>query len=312
MRRREAIIGLGGLLGVSAFGGAPALGQAQAPARAQAPAAAQAPARGESAADIDVETLLKRWEGQSSKLKTLDVAIFRADRVPSFDEIEYYEGRAIFKNPNLAFIDFKKIKQDEQGKPLKKEDGGWDAIHDERIVCTGSEVWQYKSETKQIFIFPLEKDQADKAIEEGPLPFLFNMKADEAKARYDMEMLPPPSATSYMVAITPKLDIDRESFSRASVQLDRSFMLPVRILLVSPDGKSSKDFKMESVKPNVAVQDANFVGKPYDKWKVVRNPGGSAPGARRAPAPASDAPGDPARPAAASAARPAAPPAARR
>jgi hypothetical protein len=166
----------------------------------------------------------------------------------------------------------------------------------------------------QIFVFPLEKDQAEKAIEEGPLPFLFNMKADEAKARYEMKMLPPPNATSYAVAITPKLDVDRESFSRASVQLDRSFMLPIRILLVSPDGKSTKDFKMESVKPNVAVKDENFVGRPFDKWKVVRNPGGNAPGMRRAPSQSPTGPGagETARPAAANAARPATAPAARR
>ncbi|WP_337177586.1 outer membrane lipoprotein-sorting protein [Paludisphaera sp.] len=305
MRRWGAMIGLGGLLGALTFGGAPASGQAQ------APAAAQPPARAQAAADIDVETLLKRWEGQSTKLKTLDVTIFRTDRVPSFDEIEYFEGRALFKNPNLAFIDFRKIKQDPQGKPLKKDDGSWDSIHDERIQCTGSEVWQYRSDTRQIFIFPLEKDQAEKAIEEGPLPFLFNMKAEEAKDRYEMKMLAPPDASSYAVAITPKLDVDRESFSRASVQLDRSFMLPVRILLVSPDGKSTKDFKMESVKPNVAVDGKNFVGQEFEKWKVVRNPTGETPGARQPPAQAQPA-GEARRPAPANAPRSAAAPAARR
>ncbi|OJW19494.1 MAG: hypothetical protein BGO49_09250 [Planctomycetales bacterium 71-10] len=305
------MIGLGGMLGTVVLGGASAFGQAEEPAAAKPPAQAQA-------ANIDVETLLKRWEVQSSKLGTLDVSIFRTDKIPAFEEIEYYEGRAIFKNPNLAFIDFKKIKQDAQGKPVKKEDGSsWESAHDERIICTGSEVWQYRSDTKQIFVFPLEKDQADRAIEEGPLPFLFNMKADEAKARYDMKMMSPPNATSYAVAITPKLDVDRESFSRASVQLDRSFMLPVRIILVSPDGKSTKDFKMEAVKPNAAVKDENFVGKPFEKWKLVRNPGGNAPGMRRAPAqPPAGAggagAGEAGRPAAANAVRPAIAPAARR
>lgn len=305
MGRRGAMIGLGGMLGALTLGGATAFGQAQAPAAAQAPAQAE---KAQAAPNIDVETLLKRWEGQSTKLTTLDVVIFRKDSIPAFEEVEYYEGRALFKTPNLAFIDFKKVKQDPQAKPVKKEDGAWDSLHDERILCTGNEVWQYKSDTKQIFVFPLDKDQADKAIEEGPLPFLFNMKAEEAKARYDIKMLPAPNATSYAVAITPKLDVDRESFSRASVQLDRSFMLPIRILLVSPDGKSTKDFKMESVKPNVAVKDENFVGKPFDKWKVVRNPAGASTGLRHAPGqvPAATdaaAPANAARPTAAPAAR---------
>ena len=59
----------------------------------------------------------------------------------------------------------------------------------ERIICTGKEVWQYRSDTQQIFIFPLGKDEQKKAIEEGPLPFLFNMQADDARQRYQMTLI---------------------------------------------------------------------------------------------------------------------------
>jgi len=314
MDRRGAMIGASGLLTAWAIGGTLAFGQAAQPAAARkaAPPAAQQTQAAPASSNIDVETLLRQWEGQSSKLKTLDVSIFRRDDTPSFDEIEFFEGRAIFKNPNLAFINFKKIKQDAAGNPIKKNDDKWDSADDERIVCTGTEVWQYKSDTRQIFVYPLEKDQAAKAIEEGPLPFLFNMKAEEAKKRYAIELMKPetmkdPDPNSYYVSIIPKLDVDRESFSQAFVRLDRSFMLPVQIILYAPNGKGTKNFTLNPVKPNAAVNDENFVGKVFPGWKVVRNPAGGdapanrpggAPGARPAAAPPANA----ARPAAADAA----------
>jgi len=293
------MIGASGLLAAWAVGGTLAFGQAaKAPAGGrQQPAAPAAAAQGQAAPanpGIDVETLLRKWEEQSSKLKTLDVKITRTDTIPEFDEVEYFEGRAIFKNPNLAFINFKKIKQDANGKPVKKAENVWDSVDDERIICTGTEVWQFKSDTGQIFIYPLEKDQAAKAIEEGPLPFLFNMKAEEAKQRYTIETVKTKDAKSYGVRIRPKLDVDRESFSQAMVQLDSSFILPIRIILFSPNGKGTKDFVLYPVEPNAPVNDENFTPKQQafvaKGWKVVRNPmgegrPGNAQGARPAAAP---------------------------
>ena len=148
----------------------------------------------------------------------------------------------------------------------------------ERIVCTGKEVWQYHSPTRQIFIFPLEKQQQQRALEEGPLPFLFNMRADEAKKRYQMSLIAENSAT-YMVTVIPLLEIDKESFSKAIIQLDRKYLLPTNIVLIAPDGKSTQDYKFSDVKPNAVVDARNFVCKPLDPpWKVVRNPGGAGSG----------------------------------
>lgn len=263
------------LLAMCMMGGAVAQGQTATTApepRDQAPSPAQAP---EGAAPDDpakMEKLLQLWERQSSLLKTLDAKVFRTDVIPAWDEIEYYEGRAIFKSPNLAFIDFKKIKQDDDRKPIKDpKTGAWASVQEERILCTGDEVWQYKSDTRQIFIYPLNEGEAEKAIEEGPLPFLFNMKAESAKKRYDMKLMSE-DGKAYGISITPKLDVDKESFSQAFVQLDRKYLLPIRIVLVSPDGKSKKDFQLGPVEPNKPVDDSNFQGKPVANWKIIRNP----------------------------------------
>jgi len=268
----------GRLLAVWMVGGTFAFGQTAktvAPEpRDQAPASApaRAPAETPPVDPAKIERLLQLWERQSSLLKTLDAKVFRTDIIPAWDEIEYYEGRAIFKSPNLAFIDFRKIKQDDDRKPVKDpKTNAWVSVPEERILCTGDEVWQYKSDTRQIFIYPLNEGEAEKAIEEGPLPFLFNMKAESAKKRYVMELMSE-DEKAYGISITPRLDVDKESFSQAFVQLDRKYLLPIRIVLVSPDGKSKKDFQLGPVEPNKPVADSNFQGQPLANWKVIRNP----------------------------------------
>lgn len=278
---RGATIKAGFLAAVWTAGAPIAFGQAPKAAPAaprQAPAAATSaqPKAAPAADPAKMERLLQAWEGQSSKLKTLDAKVFRRDYIVDWDEYEYFEGRAIFKNPNLAFIDFRKIAQDKNKKPLKDpKTNAWKSSPKERIICTGDEVWQYDSDTKQIIIYPLDKDQAAKALEEGPLPFLFNMKAADAKKRYHMSLISE-DAETYGVKITPKLEVDQASFSTALVQLDRKYLLPVRIFLQSPDGKSQKDFQLSGIRPNAEVAKDVFVGKTDPSWKVVRNPDGDA------------------------------------
>ena len=196
-----------------------------------------------------MEQLLTLWEKQSARLKSLDVKFKRVDHSPAWGDNELYEGRAMLQSPNLAWLDFKKVGVDKQNKPT--------LVPHERIVCTGKEVWQYHSPTRQIFIFPLEKQQQQRALEEGPLPFLFNMRADEAKKRYQMSLIAENAAT-YMVTVIPLLEIDKESFSKAIIQLDRKYLLPTNIVLIAPDGKSTQDYKFSDVKPNAVVDARNF------------------------------------------------------
>ena len=224
-----------------------------------------------------MDRLLELWEQKSTELTSLDVKILRIDRNPAWDQVEYYDGRALFKSPNLAFIDFNKIKQDDRNNPIAdpRNKGQWLSTPFERIVCTGQEVWQYKSDTQQIFIFPLGKNEKQKAVEEGPLPFLFNMHADDASRRYEMRLISE-DEKAYGVSIVPKLLEDKDSFSIAHVKLDRGYLLPVQIIMLSPDRKSRKEFKLGPIYPNKKVNSGNFEGKPLGSpWKIIRNPGGT-------------------------------------
>ncbi len=82
------------------------------------------------------------------------------------------------------------------------------------------------------------------------------------------------------MVIQPRLPEDKESFKAAWIFLDRKYLLPFRIVLFAPDGKSTKDFTLWGTQANKEFDDRYFQGgvprrDPSDRrppWKVVRNP----------------------------------------
>ena len=64
-----------------------------------------------------------------------------------------------------------------------------------------------------------------RALEEGPLPFLFNMKASEAEARYLMTLVSE-DKDFYVISVAPRLRVDQEAFSKAFLKLNGKTFLP--------------------------------------------------------------------------------------
>ncbi|SIO65477.1 TIGR03009 family protein [Singulisphaera sp. GP187] len=252
-----------------AISASPTLAQ-QPPARAAAPPTtkAAAPAAAKAAAPVidpdgaQMRLLLNKWAKQSTQLRSLDVNIRRVDKSAKWDD-EEYEGRAMFKSPNQAWLDFQKVVVSE-GKPKK-------LVPHERIICTGKEVWQYRSDTHQVFVHELGVQQRQRALQEGPLPFLFNFQADDARNRYQMK-LQTEDAKSYVIYVLPQLPIDKECFSAAWVELDKTMLLPTQIVLVDPEKKGKKFFVISGIKPNAPVMAANFQGQKLGPpWKIMYN-----------------------------------------
>jgi len=257
----------------------PAQAQPQA-AQGQAPQAKAAAAKTpEELAQLAkrMDQLLATWEQRSAQVKELDAEFTRKDHSPAWQENTEYKGRALLKSPDLAYLDFLKFDAAE-----KKHN------HYERIICTGKEVFHYQTASRQIFIFPLSAEERSRALEEGPLPFLFNMKADRAKQRYKMQLRSENEQGAW-IEIQPLEKIDQESFSKVYVLLNKEKFLPDRLVLYAPNGKDTQDYKFVTIKMNSGVADANFQGViPKEGWDVVRNPSGNGqpgPGATNQPVP---------------------------
>jgi TIGR03009 family protein len=271
------------------------------PPQRQQQAAAPQPA-------MSMNQLLQLWAGQSAKLETLELDIYRIDEHKVWGDIEHYQGHAAFKAPQLAFLDFRRVKMQEQAdrKDKKKnvlapvtKNGKIESNPYESIICTGGEVWHYRYDVKQVYIFPLDKDQRKRAIEEGPLPFLFNMNVADAQRRYDMS-LEGEDRAAYLVRVIARLKEDQESFSVAWIYLDKDYLLPTRVYLLAPDRKSSKDFRLSEIRANKPVNGQFFVGvNPGKGWKLERIPAGAEPARTNVNGPRGQPNGQPAKRAAA-------------
>jgi TIGR03009 family protein len=293
MPRLRTIL-ISSLFGLAAGGFALASGQDGADGRAPVARQRSNPPRGQAAAPVNeadqarMQLLLKQWEGQSAKLQTLEVDVYRIDRNPAWwDDEEHFIGHAAFKTPQLAYLDFRKVALQPQSEPNDKNQKKLVPKRDrnnqivsapyQTIVCTGSEVWDYHSEDWQVFVYTLDSDSRKRAIEEGPLPFLFNMKADEVQRRYEMT-LAGEDKERYLVKVKPLFDEEKERFSTAWIYLDKTYLLPKRIVLRAPDGNSTQDFTLSHQKANEKVDPRYFQGvNPGKKWKLYRNPGGNGP-----------------------------------
>ena len=227
-----------------------------------------------------MEDLLVRWEAQSKTVKSLSVEYTRTDFSPLFGSTTEFQGKAKLKSPDLVYLDFYEV-----------VDGKTKGAFSERIVCDGKDVYQFLGPPKRIFIYPLDKDAQVKALNQGPLPFLFNMSVAKAKARYDMVFVSE-SKDYYVIKIIPKLAIDREEYSQALVKLrktENGRFLPEAIRLWSPEGKDTKTFSFGkgSLTENGPIPNGWYDGPtmvnevsalrnpkdPKDRWVVVKNPG---------------------------------------
>ncbi len=106
-----------------AMGFALALAQEPAPRQAAAgnPRAAQATQAAPRPDPARMDELLTLWAGQSSKLKTLEVEIYRIDRDEAWGEEEHYMGHAAFQTPDSAYLDYRKVKLEVKPDPDDKK-----------------------------------------------------------------------------------------------------------------------------------------------------------------------------------------------
>ena len=260
----------------------------QAPAKQARPAQA-APAQGQQAQKFSPEAmdeLLGQWELQSRKLETLEVDIYRIDRDAQWGDEIHFTGHAAFKNPDLAYVDYRKVKILVQPDPKVKnknlvvpqKDKNGQTLSDpfETILCTGKEVWDYRSDAKNLVIWTLDNTMRKKVLDEGPLPFLFRMRAGDAKQRYQMVLRGQDEKYS-LVVVTPRLKEDQDVFSTAWVKLDRKFLLPAQITLISPDRVKRQDFWLSKFRANAkeGINENYFIGVKMSKvsgWTTEINP----------------------------------------
>lgn len=290
---------------------APCLAQQARPRTAEAPpataprAATTAPAQKTAPSPIDprrMNEVLDRWAAKARQTTSLSARFDRLDVDGVWKEETRYQGMARLKSPDKVYLNFDKVlKSGNKPEP------------NERIVCSGTDIYQFLPDTKQVHYYPLPPEERKRMTEEGPLPFLFHFDAAKARAEYDMSIRME-DEKHYVIQIKPLKPANRDSFAAAYVWLDKVELRPAQIRLFdAANPKNYKTYRFTEVQVNVSVPDSWFNGraqwdqlrKADPNWKVVMHdaqgqaldaqgrpiaqaaaasapaPGGGAPGAPR-------------------------------
>ncbi|MBX3437317.1 MAG: hypothetical protein KF861_07505 [Planctomycetaceae bacterium] len=215
----------------------------------------------------ELERVLLDWEK-----KTAHITKLRGEHQQfEYDSVFLVEKRAIgsfwFQSPDKGRIDFNINQQpqlvDPPEKPRKKSPSGEqyrvEAASPKIWSCDGTMVLSVDVSDKTYDKLEIPPHQRGENIIDGPLPFLFGMKADKLKERYQMSLgsqhNPPRTkdvrGTYHIVAMPLKIDDARE-WSRAEVLLDATYCVPKAIRLIDPaqTRETVYTFDMSTMKPN--------------------------------------------------------------
>lgn len=201
----------------------------------------------------ELETILRDWEKKSSQIKSLHGSHTRTVYNLVFEEERIAKGKFFLQTPDKGRIDLvgEKPKPDAKAARLGAMGMPFKIVPDrsEKWICTGDEIVMVDDEQKTFQMLPLPEEAKGTNIINTPLPFLFGMKADDAKRRFHFE-LNKDTKESAVLIIYPKLEADLQNYTKAFVILDKSTYLPTAVKLFDPTAKMETVYKFESVKIN--------------------------------------------------------------
>ena len=244
----------------------------RAPAQRGAPnariAVAQPPAAVEEISQ-ELESLLQKWEVESSKIKSLHGTQSRSEINRVFNVEKVSRGRFFLEMPDKGRIDMLSVKlgkndlsqwKDPDGKSFKLETG-----RSEIWICDGDAILMLDEDEKTFQKEEIPPDQRGKNIVHSPLPFLFGMKAEEAKARYKLTLKREDKDIAVLLA-EPRMAKDRQNYKIAQIKLSKKKYLPEEVRLMD-QAKQETIYRFDDVVINerdiAGLMPKMFKGDPY-------------------------------------------------
>jgi TIGR03009 family protein len=197
-----------------------------------------------------LKELLEHWEKDAGQTQSLYARLKQTRKNPVFPNAQPEEKEGWAK--------FMKLPDGNVGahlylvNPMNPNDF-------DRIVFTGTHIYQFRPQEKTLFVIPVAPQQGGKTPDDGPLPFLFGMRSETATKRYQFAVR---AATTKeqaewytYVQVTPNFARDQADFSQAELTIlnkDTSAVLkdmPKRIYYTEP-GKVQVTWIIEEMQRN--------------------------------------------------------------
>ncbi len=175
-----------------------------------------------------IDQLLAAWEAKNVTIKTFSSSVRRYRYDSTYGP---KDGKAMYVDEGVI-----KYARPDKGSFQLKSD------RPEHWVCNGKSVFQYEYKKRQLTEYKLPPGLRGKAIEDGPLPFIFTASAAKMKKRFWMRAVLPPQGVKhqYWIEAVPRHQRDAASFKQVMIILDKD-LLPVGIqkFATSYDGRTN-------------------------------------------------------------------------
>jgi TIGR03009 family protein len=233
-------------------------------ALAAAAPAQQPPAPPSAGTPEQLNECLANWERQMTVVQSFIATVSRTDvkKVRNQNTVLTGEVRCMKKDAGGGKVDkLALLHIAEKDNPKSYE----------KFVCTGDVVYWFSPRESVIYY----KKLRDKMADDSFLNFLFEMKADSLRKRYDLTLVFPkgpddPTLKHYVyIDIKPRKEEDKVEFQRARLVLFRRDYMPAQLWFEEPNG-DHHTWNLSDIKANDAgVKATDFVApeKPAG-WKL--------------------------------------------
>ncbi len=220
---------------------------------AQAPNAAPNPSGGSAtlpAVTLDpthnrLDYLLLRWQTEMNRVQTLEAQVARMTKDKTFGDTTVMVGSARYIKPDVAYL-----RLDNSARP-----GSF-----EQFIWSGNNLYEYRPADKLLRVHPLPPRPQGQVADDGFLSFIFGMKAEEVKKRYDLRLHKDDDNFIY-IYIYPRLPGDKADFQRAELVLNAKTMMPRRLWFEQPN-KNEITWDLPRVTTGVALDAKPFLNPP--------------------------------------------------
>src|SRR5262249_3594415 len=120
-----------------------------------------------------LDALLVAWEQKMQSVQSLSAECTRTTVDKTYKSTDVFEGKALYVNPDRASLYMVK-----KNKPDVYE----------RFLCTGTFLYEYVPANKIVRVHALPPRKPGQVADNNFLSFLFGMKAEEAKRRYQLSL----------------------------------------------------------------------------------------------------------------------------
>ncbi|MBN2291173.1 MAG: TIGR03009 domain-containing protein [Pirellulales bacterium] len=181
-----------------------------------------------------IDQLLAAWEAKNKMIDKFSSSVRR------------YKYDTVFgpKDGKPMQVDEGTIKYERPDKGLFQVKGD----RPEQWICDGKSVYQYEYKERTLKEYELPPDLQGKAIEDGPLPFIFTASAEKMKRRFWLRAVAPPPGVKdqYWIEAFPRHQHDAASFKQVLIILGGKDLLPVGIQMFATSYDGQTNFNRDS------------------------------------------------------------------